>query len=70
MRTPGPGEPGEIAVELAALVFPADPHADAALGGGDERILHRGVAHLLAVDAQAPGRAVDEGEQLFLRIGG
>jgi hypothetical protein len=70
MRTPGPGEPGEIAVELAALVFPADPHADAALGRGDERILHRGVAHLFAVDAQAPGRTVDDGEQLFLRIGG
>src|SRR6266567_2548075 len=66
---PGPGQPGERAVVLAALVLPADPDVDAAPGRLDERVLHGPVAHLLAVDAQAARRAVDEAEQPVLRVG-
>src|SRR6266851_1683107 len=67
---PARGQPGEVAVVLTAGVLSADPHVDAAPGRLDERILHGGVAHLLAVHAQALGRAADEGEQLRLRVGG
>src|SRR5580700_9598506 len=66
---PGPGQPGVRAVVFAALVLPADLHVDAALSRPDERILHRRVAHLLAVDAQAARRAVDEAEKFSLRVG-
>src|SRR5439155_25783637 len=66
---PGPRQLGERAVVLAALVLPADLDVDAALGRLDERVLHGPVTHLLAVDAQAAGRAVDEGDQLVLRVG-
>src|SRR4029077_21198642 len=52
---PGPGQLGERAVVLAALVLPADLDVDAALGRLDERVLHRPVAHLLAVNPPAAG---------------
>jgi len=39
-------------------------------GRRDERLLDRGVGHLLVVDQQALPGAGDEGEQLALRVGG
>src|ERR1700729_3075883 len=43
------------AVVFAVRVLPADLYLHAALGRGDQRLLHRGVTHLLAVDAQVAG---------------